>query len=61
MRLDKEGQNIWYGCMMKAALEIQDELLKRAGRHAKQTGRTLSAIVEEWFRQVLSGSAPREP
>ena len=48
MRLDKEGQNIWYGCMMKATLEIQDELPERAGRHAKQTGRTLSAIVEEW-------------
>ena len=45
--------------LMKTTLEIQDELLARAKRHARQTGRPLRAVVEEGLRQVLSTSAPR--
>lgn len=45
--------------LMKTTLEIQDELLARAKRHAKLTGRTLRAVVEEGLREVLSSSAPR--
>ena len=46
---------------MKTTLEIQDELLARARRHAKRTGRPLRAVFEEGLRQVLSGGAPRQP
>ena len=45
--------------LMKTTLEIQDELLARAKRHARRTGRTLRAVVEDGLRQVLSNSAPR--
>ena len=38
---------------MKTTLDIQDELLARAKRHAQRTGRPLSAVVEEGLRQVL--------
>lgn len=44
---------------MKTTLEIQDELLARAKRHARQTGRPLRAVVEEGIRQVLA--SPTHP
>ena len=43
---------------MKTTLDIQDELLLRAKRHARSTGRPLRAVVEEGLRQVLSTTAP---
>lgn len=43
---------------MKTTLDIQDELLRRAKRHAQRTGRTLRAVVEEGLRQVLSTTDP---
>ena len=46
---------------MKTTLEIQDELLARARRHAKRTGRPLRAVFEEGLRQVLSGPVPHRP
>ncbi len=46
---------------MKTTIEIQDELLARAKRHAKQTGRPLRAVVEEGLRQVLASPTNREP
>ena len=46
---------------MKTTLDIQDELLARAKRHAKQTGRPLRAVVEEGLRQVLASPTRREP
>ena len=46
--------------LMKTTLDIQDELLARAKRHAQRVGRPLRAVVEEGLRQVLSNSAPRE-
>ena len=45
---------------MKTTVDIQDELLARAKRHAQQTGRPLRAVVEEGLRQVLSNTAPRQ-
>ncbi len=45
---------------MKTTIEIQDELLARAKRHAKQTGRPLRAVVEEGLRQVLASPTNRE-
>ncbi len=44
---------------MKTTLDIQDELLARAKRHARRTGRPLRAIVEEGLRQVLSSDTRR--
>lgn len=46
--------------LVKTTLDIQDELLARAKRHARQTGRPLRAVVEEGLRQVLSNTAPRQ-
>ena len=52
------GVAIWLsmGSMaaMKTTLDIHDELLVRAKRHAQQTGRPLRAVVEDGLRQVLS-------
>lgn len=47
--------------IMKTTLDIQDELLVRAKRHAKKTGRPLRAVVEEGLRQVLSTTVTRQP
>lgn len=43
---------------MKTTLNIQDELLARAKRHAQKTGRPLRSVVEEGLRQVLSADSP---
>ena len=43
---------------MKTTIVIQDELLARAKRHARRTGRPLRAVVEEGLRQLLSTEAP---
>lgn len=44
--------------IMKATLDIRDELLVRAKRHAR-TGRPLRAVVEEGLRPVLAGPSDR--
>ncbi len=44
---------------MKTTLNIHDELLSRAKRHAQRTGRPLRAVVEEGLRLVLSSEPPR--
>ena len=44
---------------MKTTLDIHDELLARATRHARRTGRSLRAVVEEGLRQELSTKSPR--
>ena len=41
---------------MKTTIDIQDELLARAKRYARHTGRPLRAVVEDGLRQVLSDS-----
>ena len=40
--------------IMKTTLDIHDELLTRAKRHAQETRRPLRAVVEEGLRLVLS-------
>lgn len=42
---------------MKTTIEIQDELIRRAKRYAKRTGRPLRAVVEEGLRHVLRDSS----
>ena len=43
---------------MKTTIDIHDELLARAKRHARESGRSLRAVVEEGLRLVLTTSAP---
>ena len=45
---------------MKTTLDIHDELLARAKRHAKKTGRPLRAVVEDGLRQVLAAPPSRD-
>ena len=40
--------------IMKTTLDIHDDLLLRAKRHARRIGRPLRAVVEEGLRQVLA-------
>jgi hypothetical protein len=42
---------------MKTTLEIHDELMGRAKRYAKRTGRPLRTVVEERLRRVLTDAA----
>ena len=44
---------------MKTTVDIHDELLTRAKRRARETGRPLRALVEDGLRQVLA--EPEEP
>ena len=45
---------------MKTTIEIHDELLIRAKRHARHSGRPLRAVMEEGLRAVLSAPASAE-
>lgn len=42
---------------MKTTVDIHDELLVRAKRHARETGQPLRAVMEEGLRRVLSAPA----
>ena len=46
---------------MKTTIDIHDELMARAKRHAKRTGRPFRAVVEDGLRLVLSESSGGEP
>ena len=46
---------------MKTTLDIHDELLVRAKRYARETGRPLRALVEDALRQVLSSAPEHQP
>ena len=39
---------------MKTTIDIHDELLERAKRRARETGRTLRSVVEDGLRAVLA-------
>ena len=45
---------------MKTTLDIDDELLARARRHATSTGQSLRDVIEDGLRRVLS-TVPRRP
>ena len=44
---------------MKTTLDIHDELLARAKKHAKETGRPLRSVVEDGLRRVIEAATPR--
>lgn len=46
---------------MKTTIEIDDEILIRARRHARKTGRSLSAVIEDGLRRVLDAPPPTRP
>ena len=46
---------------MKTTVDIHDELLLRAKRHAKETGRPLRALVEDGLRHALASGAQHRP
>ena len=46
---------------MKTTIDIHDELLVRAKRHARDTGRPLRAVVEEGLRLVLATPEAAQP
>lgn len=63
----RDGLKLWcshirlygqYGAV-KTTIEIHDELLIRAKRHAQKAGRPLRAVVEDGLRRVLD--APPTP
>ncbi len=43
---------------VKTTVDVHDELLLRAKRHAKETGQSLRAVIEEGLRLVLE--TPKE-
>ncbi len=43
---------------MKTTLDIDDELLALARRHAANTGQTLGDVIEDGLRRVLSSVPP---
>lgn len=45
---------------MKTTIDIHDELLRQARQHARATGRSLRAVIEEGIRLVLSAPKPQE-
>ncbi|WP_419861068.1 hypothetical protein [Candidatus Palauibacter sp.] len=45
---------------MKATLDIDDELLVRARRHAANTGQSLRDVIEDGLRRVLSPALKAE-
>lgn len=46
---------------MRTTVRLDDELLTAAKRHAVETGRTLTAVIEDALRQALARRAPGRP
>ena len=46
---------------MRTTIRLDDDLLTAAKRHAIETGRTLTAIVEDALRQALARRPGRTP
>jgi hypothetical protein len=45
--------------LVKTTVEIQDGLLERARRHARRSGRSVRALIEEGLRLVLQQEVRR--
>ena len=50
---------VWFW-HMKTTLNLDVELLRRAKRHAAKQGRTLTSVVEEALREMLTRHGPRQ-
>lgn len=46
---------------MRTTIRLDDELLTAAKRHAVETGRTLTAVIEDALRQALARRATSAP
>lgn len=46
---------------MKVTIDIYDELLQRAKRHARRTSQTLRAVVESGLRLALAEQGTAKP
>lgn len=46
---------------MKTTIDIHDELLERAKRYAKKTGRTLRSVIEDGLRHEISKTKSKKP
>jgi len=55
------GSNVLRRQMMKTTLDIRDELLIRAKKLAKKSGRPLRAVVEEGLRLALAQTDRKSP
>lgn len=46
---------------MRTTVRLDDQLLKSVRRFAHDTGKTLTAVIEDALRQVLSRRVARQP
>ena len=46
---------------MSITLELSDEVTQRAEQYARQQGRSLTALVEDYLRQVVAKPATAQP
>lgn len=54
------GCSVWF-THMKTTVNLNDELLRRAKRHAAKHGRTLTSVLEEALRELLARGGARKP
>lgn len=46
---------------MRTTIRLSDDLLEEAKRYALETGRTLTAVIEDALREALRRRRPPEP
>ena len=46
---------------MRATVRLDDQLLKSAKRFAHETGNSLTAVIEDALRQILSRRTAKQP
>jgi hypothetical protein len=46
---------------MRTTIRLDDQLLADAKRYARESGRTLTAVIEDALRQVLARRTPDRP
>jgi len=46
---------------MRTTIRLDDQLLKSAKRFAHETGKSLTAVIEDALRQILSRRAAKQP